>query len=509
LATPTSAQVTLEEWTEVFGTVDDQQLGRSMLGLTPSLNLPYRAAISRGVSANPQNEGATGFYILQDSADTEPQLTLRGEYPLAGDLNGDGWTDIVLNTWVNGFDTVVVNRGTAAGVDTSATLEIPGEEQWSDFRPHVIGDLNNDGHLDLINGALDYAISAGKLYFHLGPALSETPDATLVGDSASYHLGTAVKVGDLNADGLNDIVVRGYYARYPVSEWYDYIRIYWGVGSDTLDLTPDVEMRGHWYASNGLECFDVNGDSIDDLLWTNLDSADFISVHYGGATFDTLPSLRLENPIPGIGNFGFTIQNAGDMNGDGYDDIVMGCPDATITSGFVFFYGGGPLIDEEFDAAVGMSNEGGFGESLAGIGDVTGDGLADIMVGAPHWAFFQDKGYWGIFKGDSEIGVTDVEEDANNLSPAEFWLGPAYPNPFNPQTTIRYDLPGSARVRLEVFNLLGEQVALLVDETQDPGSHSAFFDGKRLASGVYVYRLTTISGDGTVWSEAKKVVLMR
>jgi len=75
LTTPTSAQVTLQEWTEVFGTIDDQQLGRSMLGLTPSLNLPYRAAISRGVSAI-QGEGATGFYILQDSADTEPQLTL-------------------------------------------------------------------------------------------------------------------------------------------------------------------------------------------------------------------------------------------------------------------------------------------------------------------------------------------------------------------------------------------------------------------------------------------------
>ena len=409
---------------------------------------------------------------------------------------------------MNGFDTVVVNWGTVAGVDTSATLEISGEEQWSDFRPHVIGDINNDGHLDLIIGALDYAISAGKLYFHFGPAPSETPDATLVGDSASYHLGTAVNVADLNADGLNDLVVRGYYSRYPVSEWYDYIRIYWGEGPDTLDSVPDVEIRGHWYASDGLKCFDVNGDSIDDLLWTNRDSTDFISVHYGGMAFDTVPSLRLENPIPGIANFGFTIQDAGDMNGDGYDDIAVGCPDATITSGFVFVYGGGPMIDEEYDAAVGMSNQGGFGESVAGIGDVTGDGLADIMVGAPHWAFFQDKGYWGIFKGDSEIGVTSVEGD-NNSKPAGFWLDLAYPNPFNPQTTIRYELPRNARVRLEVFNLLGERVALLVDETQDPGTHSVLFDGKKLASGVYVYRLTAISSDGAIWSEAKKVVLMR
>lgn len=73
--------------------------------------------------------------------------------------------------------------------------------------------------------------------------------------------------------------------------------------------------------------------------------------------------------------------------------------------------------------------------------------------------------------------------------PLRFSLLPNYPNPFNPSTSIRYEIPSACDVRLTVVDLIGRDVAILVDGRQDPGTHEARFDGSNLASGVYICRL--------------------
>jgi hypothetical protein len=79
-----------------------------------------------------------------------------------------------------------------------------------------------------------------------------------------------------------------------------------------------------------------------------------------------------------------------------------------------------------------------------------------------------------------------------------------YPNPFNPSTTIRYGLPSMAHVTLSIFNTLGQQVATLVNETQDAGYHDARFDASGLASGVYFYRIVAGS-----FVKTKTLLLLR
>jgi hypothetical protein len=95
--------------------------------------------------------------------------------------------------------------------------------------------------------------------------------------------------------------------------------------------------------------------------------------------------------------------------------------------------------------------------------------------------------------------------------PEQFSLGQNYPNPFNPTTAIRYTVAAigsreseTIQVRLAVYDLLGKEVALLVNEPQTPGNYEIRFDGKRLASGMYLYTLTAGK-----YVETRKLVLMR
>jgi hypothetical protein len=91
-----------------------------------------------------------------------------------------------------------------------------------------------------------------------------------------------------------------------------------------------------------------------------------------------------------------------------------------------------------------------------------------------------------------------------SLLPQEFRLEQNYPNPFNPRTTFRYQVPAACKVRLAVYDLLGREVARLVDVQKAPGTHEAAFDASALASGVYVYRLT--AGDAVA---SRRMILMR
>jgi chitinase len=105
--------------------------------------------------------------------------------------------------------------------------------------------------------------------------------------------------------------------------------------------------------------------------------------------------------------------------------------------------------------------------------------------------------------------------------PKDYRLSQNYPNPFNPNTTIAFSLPRAGRVNLTVLNLLGQEVATLVDGERQPGEHTVAFNGSQFPSGVYFYRLTVIplasgdsvpqrqSGETGSFAETKKLVLLK
>ena len=84
---------------------------------------------------------------------------------------------------------------------------------------------------------------------------------------------------------------------------------------------------------------------------------------------------------------------------------------------------------------------------------------------------------------------TDVRQESAPRFRRYFELDQNYPNPFNPTTTINYSVPKTGNMTLKVYNLLGQEVATLFAGVQQSGNHTAVFDGSKLASGVYFYRL--------------------
>ncbi|MFN0158351.1 MAG: carbohydrate binding domain-containing protein [Bacteroidota bacterium] len=94
-------------------------------------------------------------------------------------------------------------------------------------------------------------------------------------------------------------------------------------------------------------------------------------------------------------------------------------------------------------------------------------------------------------------------------TPTEFMLAQNYPNPFNPSTTIAYGVPVDAHVTLEVYNILGQRVAQLIDGFTTAGYHSIAFDASDLASGLYVYRMTASTEAGVVSSFSQKMIFTK
>lgn len=101
------------------------------------------------------------------------------------------------------------------------------------------------------------------------------------------------------------------------------------------------------------------------------------------------------------------------------------------------------------------------------------------------------------------VALSGVAPDSPDM-PTRFSLGQNYPNPYNPTTTINFDVPKASHVTLSVFNVLGQEVANLVDMEMEAGSHQVEFDGSGIASGVYFYRIAAEN-----FSQTRKMVLVK
>ncbi len=413
-----------------------------------------------------------------------------------GDINGDGYDDLARED----YPAKIYLFYGGPLLDNIPDFTFTGVE--APYIPKA-ADIDDDGVLDLV---LTEHPAGGNVYIYkMGATISDIPEYTI--PALDPYYGCQVAILDFNGDGYADIA-----AAYmnTVDDIYK-VLLYWG-GPD-FDTTPDFEIPGNADLFGNLTrpAGDFNGDGYDDLIIMGLANARF-GVFFGGPDYDD----QLDIPLNYRGSTSYfvpsTVDIAGDVNNDGYNDIIVGYMLDGLT-GWFYLHLGGPDVDSIADVVLSdfdflPESVNGYGKCLAGIGDFNGDGLDDFAVRSQtdvqvHW-----QSMVHIFSGWDNSTV-DVPYDYEPTVPNAFKLNQNYPNPFNPTTTISFEIPNKTHAVLSIHNILGQQVARLIDKDLAAGSYNVKWNGtdgsnKPLASGVYLYRLTT---DKAVYS--KKMILMK
>ncbi|MEW5870491.1 MAG: FG-GAP-like repeat-containing protein [Chloroflexota bacterium] len=335
----------------------------------------------------------------------------------AGDVNGDGYSDVIVGamSWDNGSQELnegkaFVYHGSASGLNSAAAWSFEGDQESANlgFSVACAGDVNGDGYSEVIVGAPMFNTGyddAGRAYVFQGSSggLSSTPAFYRDGTSENSRLGISVATaGDVNADGYAEVLIS---ERFADSGGYsDNGRVYVFFGASaglshasytTLAGYQDYEELGVSVSTAG----DVNGDGYSDVIIgsdLNIDAPGAAYVYYGAwYGLDTSPAWYIEGSDT-YGYLGHQVATAGDVNADGYADILVGHPNydglwqnqgrALIWLGSSTGLGTSHSPESaDWDTTSG-AEKAGYGASVATAGDVNGDGYSDVIIGAPGYS---------------------------------------------------------------------------------------------------------------------------
>ena len=263
----------------------------------------------------------------------------------AGDVNGDGYSDAIVGAF--GYDNgqpyegrVYVFHGSAAGLELLPAWTAEGNQQYAAYgvSAGTAGDVNGDGYSDIVVGADHYdsgQLNEGRAYVYLGSAtgLATGPAWTGECDQDEAWFGASVgTAGDVNGDGYSDVIVGadGYN-----NGQTDEGRAYLYHGSPTgLDAVPDWMAEGDqaeaYFGHSVGTAGDVNGDGYSDVIvsawYYDNGQADEgqVYVYHGSAVgLATDPAWTAESDQAAAW-FGTSVGTAGDVNGDGYSDVIVG-----------------------------------------------------------------------------------------------------------------------------------------------------------------------------------------
>jgi len=468
-----------------------------------------------------------------------------------GDVNGDGYDDFIISMRTGN---IIRDQGIvklylgSANFDLNADIifHYPGSDSLNDFGGgYGIGDVNEDGYDDFIlrGGFGDWGFPKGKVFLYYG---GETIDTIPVNE---FYQPNAVqdgfgqpteKLGDINQDSYDDFAIS---SPYNWSDGRGYVYLFWG--GDTISwersITFTSDTLEDFFGTSVANIGDVNTDSYEDIAIgapNSLSSEDTgkVYIYYGGEQMDNNPDTILisNNTIDDFGriiknardlngdevidfciawgpyiliytfglnnpisiNSGYSIDTGGDINKDGYSDLIIG------DEWKIKIYLGSESFDTTYDLSIDDIDSVGFAPNISFAGDINNDGYDDVFAAANFPDPGNPVGKVFIFSYNK---TSDVRDETGNF-PYNFQLYQNYPNPFNPITTIKYELPERSLVTLKVFDVLGNELATLISEEKSAGEYKIELDASKynLSSGIYFYRLQSGSFVNT-----KKMILLK
>jgi hypothetical protein len=397
------------------GRADDDRMGRSVscAGDVNGDGFKDAIACAQQNDAGGANSGQAYIYFGNYSLDNVVDVMMTGtsgerlgvSCAGAGDVNGDGYDDVIVGAHYNSSLGAETGRACiffgGLFMDNIADVVLSGAASGDQFGIDVSGggDLNNDGYDDVIVGGHLNDVcgtEAGRAYIYFGGnSMDSVADVILNGSSAGDMFGNSVSVaGDINGDGYDDVIVG---ASYNDSTATDAGAAYIFFGGSNMDAVADVNLSG----TGSVDRFgvavagagDVNGDGFCDVIVGSINDdtiandAGAAYIYLGGPGMDSQPDVKLYGTGSGD-NFANAVAGSGDVNNDGFDDVVVGAPnndDAGTDFGKAYVFFGGPNMDSIKDGNfTGAATDDGYGNCGRG-GDYNGDGVDDVIIGAPRF----------------------------------------------------------------------------------------------------------------------------
>ncbi|SKC14983.1 FG-GAP-like repeat-containing protein [Dyadobacter psychrophilus] len=400
-----------------------------------------------------QNEGAALIFMgSQSGISSTPSDTLESNQAssyygqsvaCAGDVNGDGFSDLIVgayfydNLFSPNLGAAFIYSGASSGIVHSPAMTLFGQQEGSKFGYSVssAGDLNGDGYSDVIIGSPNYANGQnqeGAVSIHLassqGIGIQNQAKTLMEGGQAGGAFGSSVAcAGDVNGDGFSDVIV-GEPGRDNAGNVQEgWAHVYFGSITGSLPAKSFVTSSqaeaelGTSVASAG----DVNGDGFSDIIvgapsYNQVTNDDGIALvfHGSAASVETNFSVQIIANQAGA-DLGYSVSGAGDVNGDGYDDVIVGAPfydNGANDEGAAFLYrSDGMGVDLSTMLIISMGQAlANFGHSVAAAGDVNSDGYGDVIIGAPLYDLkgVTDCGAGFIYYGSPNglsVAITNIQ----------------------------------------------------------------------------------------------------